>query len=165
MAPTATEIGGKLAPDVPFARMRIAPKQGGRRHDHTVRAVAALRRRFGDEGRLHRMRTLRTAEALEGRDLLPFDGGGGGNARADRLAVDNHRASAALTQAAAKPGPAQMEIVAQHIEKRGVGVAEIDRVAVTVHTNGQSAHRTSTPCWREDVIGESAAMAWNAGPG
>src|SRR5436309_5668961 len=42
------------------------------------------------------------------------------DAGTDRLAIDQHRASAALRQAAAEFGAVELEVVAQHVEQRRV---------------------------------------------
>ena len=49
------------------------------------------------------------------------------DAGAHRLAVDMHRAGAALREPAAEARPVQREIVAQRIEQRHVGIVDVDR--------------------------------------
>ena len=55
------------------------------------------------------------------------------DARRHRAAVDEHRATHALTLDAAGPRPLEAEIVAQHIEQRRVGIdGDADPFAVDV---------------------------------
>ena len=55
----------------------------------------------------------------------------GDDAGQDRLAVDHHRAGAALAEAAAELGAVQGEFVAQRVEERGVGIG-VDLVIAPV---------------------------------
>ncbi len=73
-----------------------------------------------DEGLLQRMRLLERAEPLDGGDLGAAERADRGDAGADRLAVHQHRAGAALGQPAAELGAVERQVVAQHIEQRGV---------------------------------------------
>src|SRR2546422_10234615 len=71
-------------------------------HDHAVDAVATLRRLRLDERGLDRMGLCDRAEPLERRHRSAGDRLDRRHARADRLAVDDDRARAALGQAAAE---------------------------------------------------------------
>src|SRR4051812_18010514 len=51
----AAEIGGERGPHIFLARRRVSFEQIGRRHDHAVDAITALRRLLFDEGGLQRV--------------------------------------------------------------------------------------------------------------
>ena len=78
------------------------------------------------------MRLLRRAEAGEGHDLGVADRRHRRHAGADRLAVEMHRAGAALRQAAAEMRIVEADVVAQRIEQRHVRIG-IDGVGLAVH--------------------------------
>jgi len=106
--------------------LRIAVEQVGRRHDHAARAIAALSRLLIDEGLLQRVRLVERAEPFERGHLVSLDRAYRRHAGASSRAVDQHRAGAALRQAAAVFGAIELEIVAQHVEQRRVRLG-IDR--------------------------------------
>ena len=58
------------------------------------------------------------------------------------LAVDQHRAGAALAEAAAELGAVERQVVAQHVEQRRVGVG-VDLVRCAVDVEGDHAGRPS----------------------
>src|SRR5215467_12133371 len=103
MGPAATEVVGERVLDLRLGRFLVAGDKRRRLHDHAVDAVAALRRLLLDESALHRMRLLRRAEPFERHDLLlRRDLRQWRNAGTHCLAVDMHRAGAALTKPAAE---------------------------------------------------------------
>src|SRR6185437_6592640 len=120
MRAATAEIAGERLPHLAVAGLRIALQQGRRRHDHAVDAIAALRRLLVDEGLLDGMRLVDGAETLDGGDLLARRQGDREGAGAHRLAVDDHRAGAALSETAAEFCAVQLEVVAQHIEEGGI---------------------------------------------
>ena len=69
-----------------------------------------------------------------GRDLLDRRDAG-----ARRLAVDDHRACAALGKAASELRPAQLQVVAEHVEQRS-GRIDVHRVHPAVDDEGDDAH-------------------------
>ena len=83
-------------------------------------------------------------EALDGGDGLAYDGTDVGDARARRLAVQQHGACAADTHAAAVLGAFEVENVAQHPEQRGV-LRHIYGHRHVVDLEFES-HRTSPGC-------------------
>src|SRR5262245_55377199 len=143
MGAAAAEVAGKSCPDVALARPRIAVDELLGRHDHAVAAVAALRRLLLDEGALQRVRLVDRAEPLERRDLARRDGADRRHAGAYRLAVDQHRAGAALRQAAAILGAVELEIVTQDVEQGRVGLG-LDRVAYPVDFEADG-HELASP--------------------
>src|SRR5580693_2082396 len=104
-----------------FGRMSIDLQQRFGRHDHAVEAIAALRGLRVNESLLHGIGMFARAKTFEGYDVAPGATIDRNDARARGLAVDQHRAGAAFAQAAAELRPVQFEIVAQHMEKRGIG--------------------------------------------
>ena len=91
-------------------------------HDLPGGAIAALEGVALDEGGLQRMELLALGEALDGRDLASLHKGGEREARFHALAVHQHRAGAALAEAAALLRAGQMQVLAQGIEQRGARI-------------------------------------------
>jgi hypothetical protein len=96
-------------------------------HDLPGRAVAALEGVALDEGGLQGMELLALGEALDGRDLAPVHEGGEREARLHALAIHQHRARAALAEAAALLRTREAQVLAQGVEQRG---ARIERQPV-----------------------------------
>src|SRR3954452_9070416 len=94
----AAEVCGERLTDVVFGRLRIAIQQRLRAHDHAVDAVAAWGCLLVDEGALQRVRLLDRAKPFECCDLSTRERSDVGDAGPHRLAVDQHRAGAALRQ-------------------------------------------------------------------
>ena len=90
------------------AGMRVLLQEGGDRHDHPVRAVAALRGLVLDERLLQRVRLLDRAEPLERGDRLVRSRVDRRDARANRLAADVDGAGPALREPAAEARPVQV---------------------------------------------------------
>ena len=82
-------------------------------------------------GLLDRVRLLGRAEAGERDHLAIAHRRDRGDAGADRLAIEMHRAGTALREPAAEMRIVEPEIVAQRIEQRHVGIG-IDRVDLAV---------------------------------
>src|ERR1700732_3751486 len=93
------------------------------------------------------MRLFRRAQAGERDDLGIADCRDRRDAGADRLAVEMHRASAALRQAAAEMRIIQSEIVAQHIKERGVGIDD-DVVTLAIDVQRKFFIHRSASSWR-----------------
>ena len=91
-------------------------------HDLPGRAIAALEGVALDEGGLQRMELVALRQALDGRDLAPLHEGSEREARFHALAVHQHRAGAALAEAAALLRAGQMQVLAQRIEQRGARI-------------------------------------------
>src|SRR6185312_4012013 len=86
--------------DLGVRGLRVLLQQGSRRHDPAIDAIAALRGLLGDPGGLQRMWLLDRAETGQRRDLGLADRRDRRDAGAHRLAIDMHRAGAALAEAA-----------------------------------------------------------------
>src|SRR6516225_118416 len=114
------KIPGERRAHVCLGRPRIAIEQLFRRHDHAIDAVAALGRLLLHEGTLQWMRFIQRADAFDGRDLASRYRADRRDAGTRRLAVDEHGASAALRQPAAKLRAIELEVVAKHVKQRRV---------------------------------------------
>ena len=115
-------------------------------HDHAVEAVAALRGLFADESLLHRIGMLARAEALERDDLAPGAAADRDHAGTCRHAVDDHAAGAAFAEPAAIFRSVQFQIVAQHIEQRGIrGGVDVMDPAVDCQADRGLRHAAGTP--------------------
>src|SRR4051795_10692268 len=125
--------------DVRLARAGFALEQRLGAHHHAGDAVAALRGLRLDEGLLHRSRFFRRAEAFDRADLASLEDRDRRDAGEDRLAVGEHRAGAALAEAAAELGAVQAQILAQHVEerRRAVGL-HLVHAAVYIELSHQS---------------------------
>src|SRR6266545_3123066 len=114
----AADIGDP-AVDVLVAGPRILFEQCHRRHDLPGLAIAALRHVELDPSELYRMRAV-AREALDRGDGLVADARRRDAAGAQRQAIDEHRAGAALRDAAAIFGAGELERIAQHPEERRI---------------------------------------------
>src|SRR5215831_20145163 len=120
VAAAATQIAGERPANLGFGRLRIALEQVGRRNDHAAGAIAAMRGLLVDEGLLQWMQLVEGAEPLQRGDLVGTEVRDRHHAGAHDRAVDEHRAGAALREPAAELCAVKLEIIAQHIEQRGV---------------------------------------------
>ena len=91
-------------------------------HDLPGRAIAALEGVALDEGGLQRMKLIALRQAFDGRDLAPLHERGEREARFHALAVHQHRAGAALAEAAAFLRAGEMQVLAQSVEQRGARI-------------------------------------------
>src|SRR5689334_14801310 len=138
MGAASAQIVAERLGDLGLARARRAFEQRLCGHDHTVEAVTALRGLFGDEGILHRVGMLARAEALESDDVAADAALDRYHAGACGHIIDQHRTGPAFAQAATVFRSIQSEIVAQHVEQRGIGSgADL----VTPAVDGQSYRR------------------------
>jgi hypothetical protein len=112
------------------------------RHDHAGGAIAALHGTRFDESVLQRM-----LDAFDGRDLFAGGGPHGRNARADRLAVEQDGACAALAFATSVLGAGKVEVVAQDGEQWGARIG-IERPPGSVNDEfGNPRHSSIVPLW------------------
>ena len=130
--PATAEMSIERVADLGIGRIGVLRQQRRRRDDHPARAIAALERLLGDEGGLHRVRLRWGAETGDGGDRSAV-----GEARhpphagADRLAVDQHGAGAALPEPAPELRTERRGVVAQAEQewRRRIGL-DRDRPAV-----------------------------------
>src|ERR1017187_3511896 len=122
VAATAADVFLHLRDDFRAGRARIFFQHAGDAHDHARRAIAALKRALRQERLLHRMQLAADSQALDGHDVLLVHVADVCDARGRALAVDEHRAGAALALATAEFCPGQLQILAQHFEQGSAGV-------------------------------------------
>src|SRR4051812_45548353 len=114
----AADVAVHVADDLVARGLRVGGEELGRFHDLSRLAVAALRHLLRDPGLLQRMRRV-GREALDRRHLRAARRAERRHAGAHRLAVEMHRARAALRDAAAVLRAGKLELVADYPEKRG----------------------------------------------
>ena len=95
IAGAAAEIAAEAQPDAPLVGLPKAKNQIASGDQHSGRAESALQRVLAVEGGAQLDRDLVVIEALDGGDVGPAAGAGEGDARADRLAVDEKGAGPA----------------------------------------------------------------------
>src|SRR5262249_16818077 len=98
----AADVSCHRRVDVGVVRMRRVRKQCRRRHDLTGLAIAALNDFLIQPGLLDRGSRARSADALDRRDGAIADGADRQQARAQRFALHEYGAGAALRDAAAE---------------------------------------------------------------
>ena len=144
MRAAAAEIAGEPLLGLFERRLRRRREQRRGGHDHPAGAVAALRGLLGDERGLHAMRRFSRVPSPS-MVVIVVAGGAADrrHARAHRFAVHQHRAGAALAEAAAELRPVQRERTAQNVEQRLRRIPRVggDRAAV-------EAKRVAWPCVR-----------------
>src|SRR5262249_44509754 len=118
----AADVPAQVIADLVLGRGGVLAEQALHGHDHAPRAVAALERLVLQERLLDTVQLAVLGQPLDRRDLPVLDVAGQHETGADRLAVEQHRARAAHADATALQGPAQAQIVAQHVEERLVGL-------------------------------------------
>src|SRR5262245_39577465 len=111
MAAAAAEIAVEGGANVAVARAGVALEQRVRLNDHARRAVAALGGLLVDERLLQAAGLAFLHETFERHDRAAGGGRRLGRARADRLAVEQHGAGAALRLAATEARAVDAEIV------------------------------------------------------
>src|SRR5688572_19875547 len=131
VAGAAAEISGDRLLDAlaRWIRLVLEERLGG--HQDTRGAVAALGGAEVGEGALQRMERRPVRQALDGFDRLALALEGQHQAGKPRLAVDQHRARAALAELAAVLGAGQIEVLAQDFQQGLVGCKRhLDRLTV-----------------------------------
>src|SRR5262245_49112675 len=102
--------------DLRVRGLGVAVDQLGRGQDPAADAIGALRDLLLEPGGLDRMRLLGRAEAGERGDLAAFEPRDRRDAGTHRVAVDLHRASAALPEPAAETRIVEGKLIAQGVE-------------------------------------------------
>jgi|SRR6516225_7852874 hypothetical protein len=102
--------------NVSVAWIMIPSEQDARSHDLAGLTIPALGHLLGDPGLLNWMTAIRR-EALNRRDLLAGGTRQQNLAGSDCVAVENHRAGAALPDATAVLGAGEIEMIAQNPEQ------------------------------------------------
>jgi len=103
-------------------RRGVALQQSDGRQDHTRHAVAALHRAFLDEHVLDRMQISIPRQPLNCFNFVALDLGEFSQTGSDRIAVEQHRARAALALAAPEFRSGKIEIFPQYVEQRALRI-------------------------------------------
>src|SRR3954453_15325014 len=164
VARAAAEVARERLADLRVARARIARQQVVRGDDQPRRAEAALHAAGLDERALHLVQlAVGRRDPLDGHDLAALGLRGKHETRADELAVEVHRARAALALLAGVLRAGQVEVLAQRGQQAlalpdAVGLARcpVDDHVETHHASPRysfqvhvRARRASTPsAWR-----------------
>src|SRR5215469_16662623 len=103
--------------DLFFGGFRSVVEKRNRGKNHSRSAVAALESFCLQKSPLHRMESVAAGKSFDGRNLFPDSGAHLSSARADRGAIGEDRARAALTLSAAVFRSGKLEMIAQHIKQ------------------------------------------------
>ena len=130
----AQDAGERVAAPRSRLGLGLARSSVGSAHQHARRADAALRRAVRHERALQRReRTVGAGETFDRRHRAPVALADADDARADLLAIEQHRARTAIAGVAADLGAGQAELVAQGVGETPRRVAgELARAAVDV---------------------------------
>ena len=109
VAGAAADVAGDRLADLRLVGAGSSRRNARRGHQDARRAEPALQGVVLAERLLQRVRSSPLGEALDGRDLGAVGLDGEHQARADRPAVDDHRAGAADAVLAAEVGPGEPE--------------------------------------------------------
>ena len=128
IGPATAEMAVHRGPDLRLGRTLRGRQQIGGLDHHPVLAVTAVRHLHIDPRLLQRMQSSRSRSSratrrrphrrhtLERRDRLPAHSGNRRHTRTDLLAVQQHRAGAALRETAAEARAVQMQLVVQDVQ-------------------------------------------------
>jgi hypothetical protein len=122
-------------------RLRFADEQGCRRHNLPGLAVTALRNLFGDPRLDYRVSAV-SGKSFDGRNFFPSDAGNRSDAGASWLAIDVHRACTALGNPAAEFRARQIQRIAQHPKKWGIGI-HVYCFGFSIDAESDRSHETS----------------------
>src|SRR4051812_26816557 len=118
--------------DLGLARAGVLLQQPDGRHDHARRAVAALERPLFEERRLNRVQLVALGEAFDRPHRLAVGVRDRRAAGERALAVDEDGAGAAPALAAAVLGAGELQVLAQHVQERPLGIGR-HRPPLAVH--------------------------------
>src|SRR5579864_3371321 len=155
MRETTAQHAGHRFLNLGVAGPRILVEESLGGHDHAVDAEAALRRPLVNKRFLNRVRLFESSDAFQRGDVGARYCIDGRYAGADRLTLYDHRARSALPQAATELRPAQLQIVAQHIQQR----------SRRVHIHGvRPAVDFQIDCAHVPSLTRIIAVVWTASP-
>src|SRR6266852_1366972 len=137
VAGAAADVALQRLLDLVVARARVRTQQGGRAHQHPGRAIPALERVVIAERLLERCELAVFREPFDGLDLRPVGLYREEHAALHELAVDDHRAGAAVPGIAADVAAGQIEVVANEVDQQ---LADFDLTLVLDAVDGDG-HR------------------------
>src|SRR5690606_31863783 len=157
----AAEIALEILADLLLARVRVVLEQRRRAHHHPRRAVAALEAVMILERLLdHAERSVGIGHSLDRAHLRPFAVEREDRAGLHRLAIEMHRAGAALRRVAADMRAGKAEPVAQELdqERAPLDLAR-DLLAVDHERYDRHAILPRMPRWHPSSWGPSGPLA------
>jgi hypothetical protein len=116
----AADIALHGSPHVRVGSVRATIEQRCAGEDHSRSAVAALKGRLVQECTLQRVEPVSGGEPLDRRDIVADRIGQGGDACADDLAFEKHRADAAHALGAAELCAGEVQLLAEDVEERSL---------------------------------------------
>ena len=139
VARAAADVPLQRDADLLLGRAGSALEECGRAHQHPGRAVAALEGVVLVEGLLERRQVAVAGEALDRRDLRALGLDREQHAALHRLAVQMHRAGAAVARVAADVRPREPEVVADEVDEEAPRRhLELDLLAVDLERDGHA---------------------------
>src|SRR5262249_49152690 len=142
IAGAPAQVAGDAEADLLLARVRVLLQQAVRAHDHAGRAEAALKpvhlaKAFLQGGQ----RAVGSGHAFDRQDLGAIGLDGEHGAGLHRLAVEVHRAGAAMAGLAADMRAGQVELLAQEMDQQRARFDEgLDRLAVDLERDLRLRH-------------------------
>src|SRR5213593_2348557 len=124
VAGAAAQVSGDSVADLFFGRVWILGEQRRRRHQDPGNAESALRHAEPHEGVLQRVQGVEASQSFNRPDGTTSCLEGQHEAARDGLAVEMDSARAAITRATAFLGPGELEVLAERVEQRHVGLDE-----------------------------------------
>src|SRR5690242_8388694 len=118
VARAAAQVPGDRLADFLLAGILVALEERARGHEHARRAESALQAVLLGEALLHRMELAALLQAFDRGDLAAVRLHGEHGARLHRLAVQVHRAGAAVAGVAADVGPGHAEVLADEVHEQ-----------------------------------------------
>src|SRR5262245_50990315 len=118
----AAKMDVELGLDLSVRRRRVAVEQSGSAHDHAGEAVAALTHLLLDEGFLQGVQHCAIPKPFDGCDCPAFRRPYGSVAGLNASPIQQNRAASAHALPATEPGTLQLEVIAQDVDERGIGV-------------------------------------------
>ena len=120
MRAAAAQVPIQSLPDLQVARVGSLPKQGCCGDDHSVKAIAALRGLFLEEGALGRMVLPSLHQSFQRCDSRAAHSGDRKLAGWSRLVPDQHHTGATRLIAAAVLWTREPQLIPQHVKERGI---------------------------------------------
>ena len=149
MRPAAALEAREPIADLLLGRVGRVAQQRRRRHDPAIEAVAALRRLLLNEGKLQFVRRRLGAQARErGNGTLHF--GERQLATAHGSTAEQHGARTALSETAPEARVAQLQIIAQRVEKWH-GRIRIHLVSLAIHLEDKAFRHGAPPLLRRQM--------------
>jgi len=139
---TTTNVTLHACRNIGLSQLGIFGQEFDCLHDHSRGAIPALKGAFGQESFLHGVQLVPFGKALNGQDRLLLDVGERSDASSDAFAVDQDSAGAALAFATSVFGSGKLQILAQNIQQRALGIGS-NGTGLPVNREGDCLFHTS----------------------